>query len=81
MRRSPWGLLAITAFAHTAPEGLLAGLIYSIGYVSFAITFAAVTTGYVMPILGGLFIGPGSGGVRRLSPVLGPVRATRVDEP
>ncbi len=81
VRRSPWGLLAITAFAHTAPEGLLAGLIYSIGYVSFAITFAAVTTGYVMPILGGLFIGPGSGGVRRLSPVLGPVRATRVDEP
>ena len=81
VRKSPWGLLALTAFAHAAPEGLLAGLIYSIGYVSFAITFAAVMTGYVMPILGGLFIGPGNVGRGRLNPTFGPVRITRIDKP
>lgn len=56
VRASPWGLLAITYFAHIAPEGLLAGAIYAMGFVTFAITFAAVTSGYVMPILGGLFL-------------------------
>ncbi len=81
VRKSPWGLLAITAFAHTAPEGLLAGMIYAMGYVTFAIAFAAITTGYVMPILGGLFIGPGSGaGGRRLNPSFQAARAGRLDE-
>lgn len=75
VRDSPWGLLAITYFAHTAPEGLLGGVIYAMGYVTFAITFAAVTTGYVMPILGSLFIGPGNIAGGRTPRVLQPVRA------
>lgn len=58
IRASPWGLLVITYFAHAAPEGYLSGLIYADGYVAFAIIFAAVTTGYLMPIIGSLFIGP-----------------------
>ncbi len=58
VRASPWGLLAITYFAHIAPEGLLAGAIYAMGFVTFSIAFAAVATGYVMPLLGGLFLPP-----------------------
>ena len=75
VRDSPWGLLVITYFAHMAAEGMLAGIIYAMGYVTFAITFAAVTTGYVMPILGGLFIGPGRIAGGRARPLLQPVRA------
>lgn len=75
VRRSPWGLLVLTYFAHIAPEGLLAGIVYAIGYITFAITFAAVLTGYVMPILGGLFIGPGTkAGDRRIPTPLQAVR-------
>ena len=61
VRQSPWGLLAISYFAHIAPEGLLGGVIYASGFVTFAIVFAALMTGYLMPILGALFVGPGSG--------------------
>ena len=59
VRESPWGLLMLTVFAHIAPEGLLGGLIYTTFYVGFAIIFAALMTGYLMPILGSLFAGPG----------------------
>ena len=75
VRDSPWGLLVITYFAHMASEGMLAGIIYAMGYVTFAITFAAVTTGYIMPILGSLFIGPGNIAGGRTPPVLQPIRA------
>ena len=87
VRKSPWGLLVITYFAHLAPEGLLGGVIYAMGYITFAITFAAVTTGYIMPILGGLFVGPGGArGTRRSVIPLRPARAvalrsSRIDEP
>ncbi len=86
VRKSPWGLLALTYFAHIAPEGLLAGIVYAMGYVTFAITFAAVLTGYVMPILGGLIIGPGNkaGGRRIVTPLRGAtpraLRASAADE-
>ena len=87
VRKNPWGLLALTYFAHIAPEGLLAGIVYAMGYVTFAITFAAVLTGYVMPILGGLFIGPGTqASVRRIPTPLPsvrrrPLRVSAADEP
>ncbi len=80
VRTSPWGLLAITYFAHIAPEGLLAGAIYAMGFVTFAIAFAAVMSGYVMPILGTLFVGPGKTTVStrglRFTP---PARPKRLD--
>ena len=59
VRKSPWGLLALTMFAHIAPEGGLDAAIYSMGYGAFAIVFAAVMTAYVMPHLGTVFAGPG----------------------
>ena len=58
IRSSPWGLLVLTFFAHTAPEGYLSGLIYATVYVGIAIAFAAFTAGYIMPVLGVLFVGP-----------------------
>ncbi len=60
VRQSPWGLLAISYFAHGAAEGMLGGIIYALGFVTFAIVFAALLTAYVMPIVGALFIGPGN---------------------
>lgn len=59
VRKSPWGLLALTLFAHVAPEGMLDGCIYMIGYGAFAIIVAAVSSIHVMPHLGTLFSGPG----------------------
>ena len=59
VRKSPWGLLALTMFAHVAPEGMLDGCIYLMGYGAFAIIFAALTSTYVIPHLGTLFSGPG----------------------
>ncbi len=59
VRRSPWGLLALTMFAHNAPEGMLDSCIYMLGYGVFSILFAALTSSYVMPHLGILFSGPG----------------------
>jgi hypothetical protein len=64
---SPWGLLAIAQFAHTAPEGMLGGVIYMLGFVTLSITIAALTAAYVMPLLGTLFKGPEQTGLRRIA--------------
>ena len=58
VRKSPWGLLALTLFAHIAPEGMLDGCIYMMGYGAFAIIVAAVSSAKVMPHIGTLFSGP-----------------------
>ncbi len=65
VRKSPWGLLAIVTFGHTAPEGGLGVIAYLVGYTVFAIVLAAVMAAYLMPILGTLFIGPEGIQVRR----------------
>lgn len=59
VRKAPWGLLALTLFAHIAPEGMLDSCIYMMGYGAFAIIFAALSAAYVMPHLGTVFSGPG----------------------
>ena len=59
VRKAPWGLLALTLYAHNAPEGMLDACIYLMGYGAFAIIFAAVSASYVLPHLGTLFSGPG----------------------
>lgn len=56
-RKSPWGLLAIAAFGHSAPEGMLTGAIYLIGYGALSIIFAAMASAYVMPVIGTLLTG------------------------
>jgi len=59
VRKAPWGLLVIAIFSHTAPEGMLTGIIYMLCYTSLSIVFAALSAAYVMPLLGTLFVGPG----------------------
>ena len=70
-RRSPWALIQIVLFAHIAPEGLLGAPIYEFVYGTFAISFAAIISAYVMPHVGALLIGPG-----RMAPA--PVRVRSV---
>ena len=65
IRKSPWGLLAIAVFAHSAPEGMLTGTIYLMGYGAISIIFAAFAAAYVMPVLGTLLVGPEQANQRR----------------
>jgi hypothetical protein len=58
VRKSPWGLLVILVFAHAAPEGGIAILVYCIGYLTAGILFAAYTATFLMPVLGEIIIGP-----------------------
>lgn len=57
-RLAPWGLLMVAYFSHIAPEGMLGGMIYAMGYVAFGLVVVAVSAAYVMPILGSLIKGP-----------------------
>jgi hypothetical protein len=69
VRKSPWGLLVILTFAHTAPEGGLMILVYCMGYTTAGILFAAYTATYLMPILGEIIIGPNRRTVRFRDPL------------
>lgn len=69
VRRYPWGLLAIVIFAHEAPEGMLNGLIHTAGYGALGIVFAALTSAYVMPIIGALVSTPERTRLRRIAPI------------
>jgi hypothetical protein len=57
-RRSPWGLLSIALFAHTAPEGMLGGAVYITWFGSLGIIFVALACAYIMPLVGTLIAGP-----------------------
>lgn len=68
-RVAPWGLLMVVYYAHMAPEGMLGGIIYALGFVSFGIVIAALSAAYVMPILGTLIKGPERRIVRKIAPI------------
>ncbi len=69
-RRSPWGLLMIALFAHTAPEGMLSGAIYMMWYGSIAIIVTALSSSYLLPIIGTLVAGPEKTGVVQVRPFI-----------
>jgi hypothetical protein len=77
-RVSPWGLLMAAYFTHTAPEGMLGGIIYALGYVNFGLVVAALSAAYVMPIFGTLIKGPEQVRLRRIAPVRSVPRRSRV---
>ena len=58
-RKSPWPLLMLLAFSHSAPEGDFTAIIYQFTIGAFGIAFAVVAAAFLMPILGSLFIGRG----------------------
>jgi hypothetical protein len=64
VRKYPWGLLALVAFGHVAPEGGLGSLIYMLWYGSISICFAALAATYLMPLLGYIAVRSQSVGVR-----------------
>ncbi|WP_263367582.1 hypothetical protein [Edaphobacter bradus] len=76
-RTSPWGLLIMALFAHTAPEGMLGGVIYSYGFVTMGLLFAALSAAYVMPIFGTLVKGPEKTRLRRSRLLRGAVRRSQ----
>jgi len=53
----PWGLMVVVWFAHAAPETLLGGMIYYIGYGNFGMLCAIIIVTRIAPILGSLFTG------------------------
>ena len=57
VRKSPWGLLFIALSVHAAPEGLLAGCIYTATFGAEAVIFAAVLSAMVFPKLVTLVLG------------------------
>jgi hypothetical protein len=74
MAKYPWGLMVVVYFAHAAPEQLLGGIIYFIGYGNFGMLLAIVVVTRIAPIIGALFSGrsvaPTSRAMHRASPVL-----------
>jgi hypothetical protein len=57
-RKSPWGLIVVVTYAHYAPEGGIGILVYSLGFLTATILFAAYAATYIMPIIGEFLIGP-----------------------
>jgi len=75
-RSSPWALLVIVVFGHIAPEGMLGGIIYAMGFIAFGLVVAAVAAAHLMPILGTLVKGPERTVVHRVAPVRSVSRRT-----
>lgn len=57
LRESPFGLMAIVAFAHVAPESLISGLTLFIWNINLAIVAATIFCAYFAPVLGTLLVG------------------------
>lgn len=57
-RETPWGLLVMVLYTHTAPEGDIGNMVYTASYAAFGIVFAAIVGAYIAPLIGTLFIGP-----------------------
>lgn len=57
MTKYPWGLMVVVWFAHAAPETLLGGMIYYLGYGNFGMMLAIIVVTRIAPILGALFLG------------------------
>lgn len=74
MAKYPWGLMVVVYFAHAAPEQLLGGIIYFLGYGNFGMLLAIFIVTRIAPILGALFTGrsvaPLSRAMHRVSPIL-----------
>jgi hypothetical protein len=73
---SPWGLLMVAYFSHVAPEGMLDGVVYAMGYMAFGVVMAAMSATYLMPMIGSLVKGPEKLTSRRIAPIRPVSRAT-----
>lgn len=58
LRTSPWGLLVIALFSHSAPEGALTGTIYVLTFGLEALVFCAFFAAWVAPVFAIPVLGP-----------------------
>jgi hypothetical protein len=59
IKNAPWALLVIVYFGHAAPESLISGLVYYIGYGNFGMFIAIIFCTRLAPILGTFVAGSG----------------------
>ena len=57
MTKYPWGLMVVVWLAHAAPEQLVGGMVYFMGYGNFGMALAIIVVTRIAPILGTLFLG------------------------
>ncbi len=57
LAKYPWGLMVVVWMAHAAPEQLVGGMVYFIGYGNFGMMLAIIIVTRIAPILGTLFLG------------------------
>ncbi|HSY35647.1 MAG TPA: hypothetical protein VK814_07860 [Acidobacteriaceae bacterium] len=57
MTKYPWGLMVVVWFAHGAPEQLVGGMVYFMGYGNVGMVLAIIIVTRIAPILGTLFLG------------------------
>jgi hypothetical protein len=57
MSKYPWGLMVVVYFAHAAPEQLVGGMIYFMGYGNLGMLIAIIVVTRLAPIVGTLFLG------------------------
>ena len=69
LRYSPIGLLAMVAFAHVAPESLIAALVYFIFFQDLGIVIAIFFSAYFAPVIGQLLSGPPDPRIAPLKPL------------
>jgi hypothetical protein len=68
LRTSPWTLLPMLLYAHIAPEGLLSGQIYMIGFGNGAFLLGILVCTRLAPTLGRLFYGSAIESTREVAP-------------
>ena len=78
-RKSPWGLLLIALSAHTAPEGLVGGVIYLMTFGTFAVFMIATLAKYALPVFANLLTGSERTRVRRTLEFQPVVRGSRIN--
>jgi hypothetical protein len=57
LKKAPWTLLPMLLYTHVAPEGLLSGQIYMIGFGNGAILLCVLVSTRLAPTLGKMFYG------------------------
>lgn len=55
-RDTLWATLYILFFSHFAPEGMMNTPFYAVSFIAFMVTFVALTSRYVLPIIGSFVI-------------------------
>ena len=71
VRKAPWGMLFLALFAHAAPEGELPGPIWLATFGAESVIFAALFSGYAIPLLTRLFSFKRHANARSPSPLVG----------